>query len=131
MEEIVEVKKLLLQNDIQGALAIVEELEEMAKNHITNGIEQCAEVLLEHLIKRFIEKRTTKSWDIRIAVSALEIKRRNRKLNRIDNYLSQSELREALEEVFGGVLSEDQIDALVDRDALIQQALDMIITSAS
>jgi len=64
-------------------------------------------------------------------VSALEIKRRNRKLNRIDNYLSQSELREALEEVFGGVLSEDQIDALVDRDALIQQALDMIITSAS
>ncbi len=70
MEEIVEVKKLLLQNDIQGALAIVEELEEMAKNHITNGIEQCAEVLLEHLIKRFIEKRTTKSWDIRIAVSA-------------------------------------------------------------
>ena len=38
MEELIELKHLLLKGDIQGSLTIVEELEEMSKNDIINNI---------------------------------------------------------------------------------------------
>lgn len=47
-----ELKDLILNGDIQGALTIVEELEEMSLNDIINEIENYAIVLSVHLIKQ-------------------------------------------------------------------------------
>ena len=66
MEEILTLKELLLKGDIPGSLAIVEELEEMGRKDIVKTIRSYAIVLLIHLIKRQVEKRTTRSWDVSI-----------------------------------------------------------------
>ena len=59
MEELFTLKSLLLEGDISGALAIVEELEEMSRDDKINNIRRFAVVLLLHLIKQQAEKRTT------------------------------------------------------------------------
>ncbi|GBL11536.1 hypothetical protein PN430_10360 [Microcystis aeruginosa CS-552/01] len=58
MEELLELKALLLKGDIQGSLAIVEELEDMSKNGIISTIRSYAVILLLHLIKQQAENRT-------------------------------------------------------------------------
>ena len=52
MEEILELKELLLKGDIKRSLAIVEELEEMSKKDIIKTIRSYAVILLLHLIKQ-------------------------------------------------------------------------------
>jgi DNA polymerase III delta subunit len=64
MEELFELKDLLLKGDISGAIAIVEDLEEMSKNDIINTIRSYAVILLLHLIKQQAENRTTRSWEV-------------------------------------------------------------------
>ncbi|MGB7893581.1 MAG: DUF29 family protein, partial [Microcoleus sp.] len=73
MEELLTLKSLLLKGDIPGSLAIVEELEEMSKKDIIKTIRSYAVILLLHLIKQQAENRTTRSWDISIRNSVLEI----------------------------------------------------------
>ncbi len=51
MEELLELKQLLLKGDIKGALAMVEELEEMSRDDKINNIISYAIILLMHLIK--------------------------------------------------------------------------------
>jgi hypothetical protein len=51
MEELLTLKEMLLKDDIPGALAIVEELEEMDRNDIIKTIRSHAVILLLHLIK--------------------------------------------------------------------------------
>jgi len=79
MEELLTLKSLLLQGDIQGALAIVEELEEMSRDDKINNIRSFAVILLLHLIKQQVENRTTRSWDVSIRNSALEIQEKNKR----------------------------------------------------
>ncbi|GAB4303204.1 MAG: hypothetical protein Fur0025_44400 [Oscillatoriaceae cyanobacterium] len=52
MDELLELKDLLGRGDISGALAIVEELEEMSRKDIINNIRSYAKVLLLYLIKQ-------------------------------------------------------------------------------
>jgi hypothetical protein len=61
MEELFTLKQLLLKGDIQGAIAIVEELEEMSRDDKINAISSYAVILLLHLIKQQAENRTTRS----------------------------------------------------------------------
>jgi hypothetical protein len=49
MEEILELKQLLLKGDFSGSLAIVEELEEMGRKDIIKTIRSYAIILLLHL----------------------------------------------------------------------------------
>ncbi|MFM7790969.1 MAG: DUF29 family protein, partial [Microcystis panniformis] len=77
MEELLELKALLLKGDIKGSLAIVEELEDMSKNGIISTIRSYAVILLLHLIKQQAENRTTRSWDVSIRNSVREIQRHN------------------------------------------------------
>lgn len=138
MEEILELKELIQKHDYEGALKLVEELEDMSKKDIINNIQSYAIILLLHLIKQAVENRTTHSWDVSITNSILQIQFLNRRRKGRGNYLDQEDLEEAVLsawqpainkaslEILEGLLSSKEVAARVNKDTLIQQALDAI-----
>jgi hypothetical protein len=140
MEELLELKALLLKGDIKGSLAIVEELEDMSKNGIISTIRSYAVILLLHLIKQQAEKRTTRSWDVSIRNSVREIQRQNKRRNAAGYYLSDEELTDTLKdaylnaldaaslEVEAGRYQSEQIEAIIDKNKLISDAFLLIKT---
>ncbi|MCA2642253.1 MULTISPECIES: DUF29 family protein [unclassified Microcystis] len=138
MEELLELKALLLKGDIKGSLAIVEELEDMSKNGIISTIRSYAVILLLHLIKQQAEKRTTRSWDVSIRNSVREIQRQNKRRKAAGYYLSDEELTETLNdaylnaldaaslEVEAGRYQSEQIEAIIDKNKLISDAFLLI-----
>lgn len=140
MEELLELKALLLKGDIKGSLAIVEDLEDMSKNGIISTIRSYAVILLLHLIKQQAEKRTTRSWDVSIRNSVREIQRQNKRRNAAGYYLSDEELTETLNdaylnaldaaslEVEAGRYQSEQIEAIIDKNKLISDAFLLIKT---
>ena len=88
MEELWELKALLLKGDIKGSLAIVEDLEDMSKNAIISTIRSYAIILLLHLIKQQAENITTRSWDVSIRNSVREIQRKNKRRKAEGYYLN-------------------------------------------
>jgi len=100
MEEILELKELLLKGDMAGALLLAEEMEEMGRSAIASNIRRYAKVLLLQLIKQQAENRSTKSWEVSIRNSLEEIKYGN-KCKKVEGYyFSQEELRDILESVY-------------------------------
>jgi hypothetical protein len=140
MEELLELKALLLKGDIKGSLAIVEELEDMSKNGIISTIRSYAVILLLHLIKQQAEKRTTRSWDVSIRNSVREIQRQNKRRKAAGYYLSDEELTDTLNdaylnaldaaslEVESGRYQSEQIEAIIDKNKLISDAFLLIKT---
>ncbi|NCS75763.1 MAG: DUF29 domain-containing protein [Microcystis aeruginosa K13-07] len=140
MEELLELKALLLKGDIKGSLAIVEDLEDMSKNGIISTIRSYAVILLLHLIKQQAEKRTTRSWDVSIRNSVREIQRQNKRRNAAGYYLSDEELTDTLKdaylnaldaaslEVEAGRYQSEQIEAIIDKNKLISDAFLLIKT---
>ncbi|CAD5961645.1 DUF29 family protein [Planktothrix agardhii] len=138
MEEILTLKELLLKGDIPGSLAIVEELEEMGRKDIVKTIRSYSIVLLIHLIKRQVEKRTTRSWDVSIRNSIREIQRENKRRKAGGYYLNYEELMETLEdaylnaidqaslEVSEGIYEPQELEKLVNREDLLNQAFQLI-----
>lgn len=138
MEELLELKEYILRRDYDAALALIEELEEMSKKDIINNIRSYAVVLLLHLIKQELEERTTKSWNISIANSVLEIQSLNRRRKAKGNYLDLEELQEVLQdawpqavnlaskEAFEGILDASAILEKVNEPEMILQALKRI-----
>ncbi len=138
MEELLELKALLLKGDIKGSLAIVEELEDMSKNGIISTIRSYAVILLLHLIKQQAEKRTTRSWDVSIRNSVREIQRQNKRRKAAGYYLSDEELTDTLNdaylnaldaaslEVEAGRYQSEQIEAIIDKNKLISDAFFLI-----
>ena len=140
MEELLELKALLLKGDIKGSLAIVEELEDMSKNGIISTIRSYAVILLLHLIKQQAENRTTRSWDVSIRNSVREIQRQNKRRKAAGYYLSAQELIDTLNdaylnaldaaslEVESGRYQSEQIEAIIDKNKLISDAFLLIKT---
>ncbi|MDY7047288.1 MAG: DUF29 family protein [Microcystis panniformis WG22] len=140
MEELLELKALLLKGDIKGSLAIVEELEDMSKNGIISTIRSYAVILLLHLIKQQAENRTTRSWDVSIRNSVREIQRQNKRRKAAGYYLSDEELTDTLNdaylnaldaaslEVESGRYQSEQIEAIIDKNKLISDAFILIKT---
>ncbi|MFM2380868.1 MAG: hypothetical protein RLZZ143_3451 [Cyanobacteriota bacterium] len=140
MEELLELKALLLKGDIKGSLAIVEELEDMSKNGIISTIRSYAVILLLHLIKQQAENRTTRSWDVSIRNSVREIQRQNKRRKAAGYYLSDEELTDTLNdaylnafdaaslEVEAGRYQSEQIEAIIDKSKLISDAFILIKT---
>jgi hypothetical protein len=138
MEELLELKALLLKGDIKGSLAIVEELEDMSKNGIISTIRSYAVILLLHLIKQQAENRTTRSWDVSIRNSVREIQRQNKRRKAAGYYLSDEELTDTLNdaylnaldaaslEVEAGRYQSEQIEAIIDKNKLISDAFFLI-----
>ena len=138
MEEILTLKELLLKGDIPGSLAIVEELEEMGRKDIIKTIRSYSIVLLIHLIKRQVEKRTTRSWDVSIQNAIFEIRDENKRPCSQSYYLSPEELDEVLEvaykqainkaslEVSEGIYEAKELEKLANKEEILNQAMELI-----
>ena len=138
MEELLELKALLLKGDIKGSLAIVEDLEDMSKNGIISTIRSYAVILLLHLIKQQAENRTTRSWDVSIRNSVREIQRQNKRRKAAGYYLSDEELTDTLNDAYLNALDaasleveaacyqSEQIEAIIDKYKLISDAFLLI-----
>lgn len=141
MEELLELKALLLKGDVKGALAIAEDLEEMSRDDKINNIRSYAVILLLHLIKQQTEQRTTRSWDVSIRNASLEIQNKNKRRRSGGTYLSPEELRSTLEEAYPqainaaslevreGEYMPEELAALVNQDVLINAALQLVLAT--
>ena len=139
MEEILNLKNLLLQGDFQGALTIVEELEEMSRNDIIKTIRSYAIILLIHLIKQQAENRSTRSWEVSIRNSVREIQRENKRRKSGGYFLTKEELLETLAEAYLNAIDEaslevkeglyeaEELEKLVNKSEIINYALDLIL----
>jgi hypothetical protein len=134
MFELQELRKRIEQQDYQGALQIVTELEEMSLDDKLNKIESYMVILLLHLIKQQAEKRTTSSWNRSIANSVRGINKTNKR-RRAGGYYAKPQqiasmlesvfdeaLEEASYEAFEGRLDNIEVEAKIDRQQIIQQA---------
>lgn len=138
MEELLELKTLLIQGNVPEALVLVEEMTEMSKDDKINKIGSYAKILLLHLIKRQSEKRSTRSWDLSIANAVDEIQKTNRRRKAGGTYLTWDELETTLAEsyrlalvraaaeAFEGRYSSEELAQMVDYDRLIADALALI-----
>jgi Domain of unknown function DUF29 len=143
MEEILTLKNLLLQGDFQGALTIVEELEEMSRNDIIKTIRSYAVIVLIHLIKQQAENRSTRSWEVSIRNSVREIQRENKRRKSGGYYLTKEELLETLEEAYLNAIDEaslevkeglyepEELEKLVNKKEIIHHALSLILPGES
>lgn len=138
MEELLELKKLLLQGDVKGSLAMVEDLEEMGRKGIIKSIRSYAVILLLHLIKQQAEKRTTRSWEVSIRNSVREIQRENQRHKAGGYYLSPEELKDVLEEAYlnaidaaslevaEGRYEPEELEKMVNKVEILGRALTLI-----
>jgi hypothetical protein len=143
MEELPELKTLLMTGNVSEALMLVEEMTEMSKDDKINKISSYAKILLLHLIKQQTEKRSIRSWDLSIANSIDEIQKTNRRRQAGGTYLSQEELRNALTdsycialagvaaEAFDGHYSSEELARMIDYDRLMADALNLISNQSS
>ena len=141
MEELFTLKELLLKGDIQGVIAIVEELEEMSRDDKINAISSYAVILLLHLIKQQVENRTTRSWEVSIRNSVRMIQKKNKRRQSGGYYLPQEDLRLALEEAYPEAIDRasleveevryqsDELVQIVNRENILNQAMILIIAS--
>ncbi|MBD2552573.1 DUF29 family protein [Limnothrix sp. FACHB-708] len=142
MEEILTLHELLLAGDVAGALVIVEELEEMGRSAIVDQIYSYAIVLLTHLIQQKVEERSTRSWEVAIRNAVRHIQRKNKRRKSGGYYLSVDELQEILDEAYASAIDRaaleafegryeaEELAAMVDRIAILKQALTMIDSQA-
>ncbi len=91
-----------------------------------------------HLIKQKAENRTTRSWDVSIRNSVLEIQDLNARPNSKGSYLNEQELRGSLESGFRQAINqaslevnEGQYDAkelqkIVDKQEICDRAMTLI-----
>lgn len=82
MEEILELKDYLVNQQYDHAFAIVEKLEAMGRQDKINNLESLLVILLIHLIKIQVGNRITRSWKNSVISSLLAIKKRNRLNNK-------------------------------------------------
>ncbi len=141
MEELMELRSLVQQGDLQSALTLIDELEEMSKDDKINKIYSYAIILLLHLIKQSAEKRSTSSWEVSIRNSVISIQRSNKRRKAGGNYLSDHELSEILEdsydraldnaslEAFGGAYDAIALGKMVSRPTIIELAMQMCKSS--
>jgi hypothetical protein len=115
MEELLELRELLLAERIGDALLLVEEMTEMSKDDKLNKIFSFGVILLLHLIKQSAEGRTTRSWETSMLNATKQIQRTNRRRKAGGSYLTTAELRETLEDAYGSALRQAALEAFDGR----------------
>ena len=140
MEELLELKELVITGKLDAALSLIDELEEMSKDDKINKIYSYCVVLLVHLIKQQAEKRTTHSWDVSIRNVTTAITRINKRRKAGGYYISKTELEEILAEAydraldnaaleaFGGIYEGLALGNMVDQESILKQALTFILS---
>ena len=138
MEELLTLKELLVCGDIPAAIVLVEEMTEMSKDDKISKICSYSIILLVHLIKQKVEKRSTRSWNLSIYNSTTQIRRANQRRKANGTYLSQLELSETLAEAYNIALSSaaieafegryeaDELAAMCDREEILTDAVKLI-----
>ena len=138
MEELYELRQYIGSGRYKDALLLLDEMEEMSRDDKINKISSFMEVLLVHLIKQAIEKRTTQSWDVSIRNSLRQIIKINKRRKTGGWYLTNEEILKALEdayesaldsaslEVSGGKYTVEEISAMIDKSEMIRLALGKI-----
>ncbi len=141
MEELLELRAYLEQQRYPEALALLAELEEMSREDKINKIRGFAKILLLHLIKRAVEQRTARSWDLSIWNAVDEIVHINRRRKVGGHYLDTPELQAIMAEAYPAALKraaletcegrfdERELAQQVDQAMLQQQALDLILAA--
>ena len=119
-------------------MQIVGELEEMSKEDKLNKIYSYAVILLIHLIKQEVEKRTTRSWNVSIRNSVREINRVNKRRKSGGYYANDRELLDIINdampaaidraslEVREGLYEIDDLITLFDNNLIIERAFKLI-----
>ena len=138
MNELQELREKIEQQDYQGALLIVNELEEMSVDDKLNKIYSYVVILLVHLIKQQAEQRTTSSWNRSIYNSVKYINKTNKR-RRSGGYYANNEvlqqivdeayehaLTEASFEAFEGKMNPQELSEKVNPDKIKQEALAQI-----
>ncbi|MEA5618061.1 DUF29 family protein [Cronbergia sp. UHCC 0137] len=140
MEELIALRELLQTGNLSSALLMIDEMEEMSKKDILNQIRSYSIILLLHLIKQKAENRTTRSWEVSIRNSTLEIQDLNARPNSKGNYLNNQELRESLDSGFRQAINQAslevnegrydvcELEKIVDKQEICDRAM-MIISS--
>jgi hypothetical protein len=140
MEELLELKELVVMGNIDAALSLIDELEEMSKDDKINKIYSYCVVLLVHLIKQQSEKRTTHSWDVSIRNATIAITRINKRRKAGGYYMSKIELEEILREAypqaldnaaleaFGGIYEANTLGKMINQESILPQALSFILS---
>ncbi len=106
MNELQELREKIENQDYQGALSIVNDLEEMSVEDKLNKIYSYMIILLVHLIKQEAEARTTSSWDRSIFNSVKYINRTNKRRRSGGYYANSETLNEIIEEAYDHALQE-------------------------
>ena len=138
MEELWEIRQALKAGDLQTALALVDEMDEMSRDDKLQKIASYMRVLLVHRIKQAVEGRSTKSWDVSIRHALRQIAGVNKRRQAGGWYLSEENLSALLAETYEsaldwaslevheGIHSADELAGLHDQEALLVDALSMI-----
>ena len=139
MEELEALRKMVEEHDYTAALALIDEMDEMAKDDKIVKVESFMHVLLVHLIKRYAEKRTTPSWERSVKFSLQGIFKSNKRRSSKGYYLKTEELKDAIEEsfefalsdaadeAFGGAFSPKQLEDMVDSELVKEEMLGLIL----
>ena len=143
-QELIDLKKSILEGRYADALVIVDELEGMSKKAILRQIKSFLRILLIHLIKNQVEKRLTNSWAASIRNAIREIKEVNLKENQTSYYINSNEwekfieeeiiedaIADASDEVMNGAYNQFQLAEIVDRNQIIQTALKFLALTYS
>ena len=138
MEELWDIRRALEAGDVQVALALVDEMEEMSRDDKVQKVASYMRVLLVHRIKQEVEGRSTKSWDVSIRHALRQIATVNKRRQAGGWYLSDESLSELLAETYEsaldwaslevheGIHGADELARLHDREALLAGASGMI-----
>jgi hypothetical protein len=139
MEELLEIRELLLANRVMDALQLVEEMTEMSKDDKLNKIFSFGIILLIHLIKQATEGSPTRSWETSILNAVKQIQRTNQRRKAGGTYLTTAELRETLEDAYPSALRQAALEAfegrheaaelgqMVEQEAVIEQAIALVL----
>jgi hypothetical protein len=111
MNELQSLREKIEKQDYQGALEIVNELEEMSVEDKLNKIYGYMVILLIHLIKQEAEARTTSSWDRSIFNSVKYINRTNKRRKSNGYYANTETLKEIIDEAYDHALEEASFEA--------------------
>jgi len=135
MEELETLRHYIESGDLNGALAVLDEMEAMSKEDKINRVRNYLVVLLLHMIKESIEQRTTRSWQNSIRLALHQIEHHNKRRKAGGYYVPAEDMpqlvAEAMEtaisaastEVLDGTLSPEEVEERIDRGALVAQAL--------
>ena len=137
MEELAQLRQLLIAGNTSEAITLIDELEEMSKKAIIRNIESYLVLLLAHLIKHQAEQRMTNSWLASIVNAIVGIKKLNQR--GVNSYYIQEDdwndyLAEAIEiaileaarEAFGGIYSVEQLTAKFERDRVLRMCYQLL-----